>query len=88
MPELKDLIPRIKIADLDPGNSIKVDSGDYVVQVQVKADETVVTLEYVGSGPGWAVVKVVNPSPEADLADLIEVLKKAIDSVIQHQRKD
>lgn len=88
MPELKDLIPKIKVGDLDLGNSIKIDNGDYVVQVQVKADEVVVTLEYVGGGPGWAVVKVVNPNPEANLADLIEALKKAVDSVIQYQRKD
>jgi len=88
MPELKSLIPRIRVGDLDLGNSLKIDSSDYVVQVQVKADEVVVTLEYVGGGPGWAVVKVVNPNPEADLADLIEVLKKAVDSVIRYQRKD
>jgi hypothetical protein len=88
MPELKDLMPKIKVGDLGVGHSLKIDNGEYVVQVQNKADEVVVTLEFIGNGPGWGVIKVVNPDLEADLPGLIEVLQKAIDAVIKHQKRE
>jgi hypothetical protein len=65
------LVPKTKIAEIPVGTKMRIDMGNYVVQLEKTDEKTTFTMEYISEKGGWGIVKIIDPNPDLALNDLV-----------------
>jgi hypothetical protein len=88
MVKIHELVPKIKIADIQPGTALHIADSEFDIKVAAKTDGVVITIESVAQEPGWAVMKIVDPNPDLLLIDVVLSAIIVINSIIRHGLED
>jgi len=71
MVNIEKLVPKIKIKEIPKGTEIKIKTNDWIISVNRPEDEVTITIEYIGPGPDWGIMKVSYVKTDMDLQDLV-----------------
>jgi hypothetical protein len=86
MAQIEKLIPKVKVGEIPRGASIDVDSSEWKIKVINPDGDPIITIEYVGIGPGWGIVKLEAPNPDLDLQDLVLATTSWLISLIKYEK--
>ena len=81
--ELAQLIPTLKVRDLPYGSRVKIEVGNYEIEIDTKSEGPEITIEYVIDSSRWASVRIVGPDPEASIAEIVREAQALIEKFIK-----
>jgi len=83
---IEKLVPRVKVGELPKGTTLKIDDGSWSISINVPDDDPIITVEYIGEGPGWGLIKLEAPRPDMDLQDLAAAVIAWLENLIKYSK--
>jgi hypothetical protein len=83
MSELVQLVPTIRVRDVPLGSLVKMEVGNYEIEIDTKSAEPEITIEYVIDSSRWASVKIVGPDPDVTINEIVREAQALIEKFIR-----
>jgi len=79
MSELTQLVPAIRVRDMPSGSLVKMEVGNYEIEIDAKSAELEITIEYVIDSSRWAMVRIVGPDPDVTIDEIVREAQALIE---------
>ena len=82
MSELVQLVPTIRVRDMPPGSLVKMEVGNYEIEINTRPAVPEIKIEYVIDSSRWALVRIVGPDPDVTINEIVREAQALIEKFI------
>ena len=83
MSELAQLIPTLKVRDLPYGSRVKIEVGNYEIDIDAKSEGSEITIEYVIDSSRWVSMRINGPDPDVTLDEIVRETQALIEKIMR-----
>ena len=88
MSSLTQLIPTVKVKDMPQGSIVKMEVGNYEIEIDTKSEGPEIKIEYVIDSSRWAMVRFVGPDPDASIDEIVREAQALIEKFIEKRKAE